>query len=1172
MPAHVRDIAKKTMSSWRLGCVRGVSLGMQISLAMACSVGNLKAATGEDPKSPEPVVITEKPEINVLLLGYYIWAHPNYVELCKKEGIKIYGPMATDPTGADPKNYSVEFLKQFHVVIASGPLERPWDPQVVREGIKPGVVANLLEYNRQGGGLLFTPLGAGYGADAWNESIGKRIDAVALNEALDDPSHDVSVSLMASFRDRMRYIWTTDIKPHPVTEGVRGLFFGRIGEWGWPATIPMKFGKSWEVIVRGMDSARTTINGIKAGSGERVFKFTDQTGTYSTRPEVVGVRDAEGERVGRMMVQPIYTAWTWGNYGHPAMKEAFLFNGDGIHFSDGQRLLLNSWRWLAEPALAGEGFGGYQPPKKKPDTAVDLTPAVWKDVDWTNVQSEPGLRGLFGAFSAQGGGTGTVADWAKAAREAGLDYLVFTDDPNKHTPETYKALVEECRKNSDEKFVIVPGFGAYDVNGVYRFYPGAPFLPERKYFDEQGRIIQPTGLALSYAWTIGQVPAELGKMPYNPWWEHVVMACAPLTYDGRKLVDDSVNRWLLNCEANDMHLLPISLVRLKAPKSIGPALEKAHMTVLRTQPGADISQFARKGAGGEVLPSYLTNGPVISVWRSENVQGEPFRPNTNRFRILLKTTSDVGLAEVKLIDAADGSIYRRWKPTGEKEFTAVIEENTGDQRTFGLFVTDVNGHTAIAPPVYTYQGANRVWHMGDRLMGLMHTTSWDQSRQKLVTHGTPTGVNYHKGAPDGGGEFTTDHIESLKIQGTEGSGIYPPAFKIKPRLQTDLGTEPTNLVMRYTRLLAGHDLTVFDYKGDYQAAADKKFEFSNPPRPLQETKIANITSRSWNIRSSSLAPVVMMLNEIKVLFKQDVYLKELELARYQGPDFSGEFDTLMIKAGPAEPALTWKFEQGETFKRTTDFLPGGYLYQAKSLAGTMGFIALDDKITVHSEARVHRFMLSKPYLKKYKAGDHLTIRMLRVSRAFEAQQGSNEWLEKFIHDYGIASPPGYKYRVTQGTLKNIAYVLDMDQQNGGATVEIKKYDLPQPLPIRVSGVRKNAIFGEYDLDTKRVRPLPYFEGSVTTSLETQLKDTRLYIGEWMSWDNATVRVSLVSEGTDFLLEAHNPSDKEVTCVFTGAIGFAPLKGFQKEIKIPAYSSIKEKIGSNPETVKLVPIQ
>lgn len=1111
----------------------------------------------------------QKPAIDVLLLGYYIWAKPEYVELCRKEGVNIYGPMK-DPTGADPASYPVDFLKKFHVVVVSGPLEKPWDPQVIRSVIKPGIVENLLEYGRQGGGLVWTPLGAGFGANSWTESIGKRVDAVALDEALTDPTKDVSVSLMQSFRERMRYIWTTDIVKHPVTDGVRGLFFGRTGEWSWPGTIPMQFGKSWTVLVRGMDSTSTTLNGNLPGSGTRDFKYTDKPGTYASNPQLMAVRES-GK--GRMMVQPIYTTWTWGNYGHPAMKDAFLFNGDGTHPSDGQRFLLNSWRWLAEPALAAGGFGGYQAPTKAGgDKPVDLSPVVWQDVDWGKQQGGPEKRGIFGAQSKFGGGNGTVTEWAEAGRSAGLDFIVFTDDPNKHTPETYAALVAECKRNSDANFAIVPGLGCEDVNGIFRFFPDAQELPNKKHFDDKGRITEPTGIAVDYAWTVGQVAAGINKMPYNPWWEHVIMACAPLTYEGGKLTDDGVMRWLKLSEAHVTNLLPLSLVRLSSPAEVSGAAKSAHLSVLRTGNLGDIRQFARTGAGGEVMPSYLSNGPKVPVWRNESGPGEPFRPNSSRFRILLKATSDAGLAEVRIIDADDGSDYRLWKPAGQKEFTATIDETTVNQRVLALIVTDVNGRTAIVPPIYTLQGANRSWQMGDRLMGMHHTTSWDKERKHLVTHGSPAGISYHKGAADGGGEFVTDHIANLKFQGLEGSGIYPPAFKINPVLETDKGREPTSSAMRFEQRLAGHDLAVFDYVGDQQYAAGSKFEFNKTPRIPVDTKIADVVSRNWIMRTRYMAPVVMTVNEIYVTFKQDVQLKRLFLARYHGPDAQGEFNILTIKSGKDQAPETWNFEAGEKFSRNTDFTPGGYLYQAKAIAGTMGFVALDDKVSCVSQARGHEFVLSKKYLGNYRAGDKLTIRMLRVSRAFDDQQGSSAWLEQFLRDYGVATAPSYTYKVSQGKLKEIAYVVDLEPQDGGAKIEVGKFDLPEPLPVRVSGMRKTAILGEYDLDTKRVRPLPYLEGTVTTSIETQLKDTRLYVGEWLGWDNGKTRVSLVTDGTDFLLEAHNPTDAEQICTVTGVSGFAPLKDYRKEFKIAPYTSVKEKIKSAPDTVALVPLK
>ena len=221
---------------------------------------------------------------------------------------------------------------------------------------------------------------------------------------------------------------------------------------------------------------------------------------------------------------------------------------------------------------------------------------------------------------------------------------------------------------------------------------------------------------------------------------------------------------------------------------------------------------------------------------------------------------------------------------------------------------------------------------------------------------------------------------------------------------------------------------------------------------------------------------------------------------------------------------------------------------------------------------MHEFLLSRKYLKAYRAGETLTVRMLRVARAYAAQQGSTEWLEQLLHDYGIAVEPAYPHKVTQGALRGVNYIVDIEPLDGGAAIEVGKYDLPEPLPVRVSGVRRNAILGEYDLDTKRVRPLPYFEGTVTTSVEPQIRDTRLYVGEWLSWDNAEARVSVVPDGTDFLVEVHNPTDREMACALAGAPGFAPLKDWRKEMHVPPYSSVKEKIASAPDTVGLVPMR
>lgn len=1152
--------------------------GLTAAIVAAAMLAATLPAAAEQP----PPTGGSGTRIDVLLLGYYIWSH-GYTNLCRKEGVNIHLAKREDPTAADPANYPVDYLKQFHVIVVSGPMEKPWGPSVVNQSIKPGIVDNLLEYNRQGGGLVWTPLGEGYGALAWNESTGRRIDAEALDESLNSRANRTFASASESLRDKLSYFWTTEVKKHPATDGVRGLFMGIDGEWGWPATIPMKFGSSWEVLVTGMPETRTVTNKTPPGGSQRAHTPSGQTGTYADRPQIIAVRPEGDGRQGRMMVQPIYTTWTWGNYGHPAMKEAFLFNGDGVHPSDGHRFLLNAWRWLAAPAIAA-GFSGVPaaapaPAAKAKVDPPDLSPVGWEaqeTIDWGKIRGGPWMRGLIGARSQYGGGAGTVAEWVAAAKAAGLQYLVFVDDIGTLSADGYAKLIADCKAATDNTFTAIPGLGGYDADGVYRFLPGLDRMPSPLRLTEDGkRFKEHVGICTDSSWATWPVMAEFGKAKYDLWWNHVIAACAPLVYDKGRLVDDAVTRWWYEIEKDNMRLLPLSLVHMDKPSDLAEAARNAHLTVLRTDKGGDIvPNILRWGFSGQIFPSYLTSGPEIAEWVCHGGPSEPYRPNSSRFRLLIKVRSAAGIAKVTLTDLFDGTAYRDWRPGGKPEFTVAVDEPLDRHRLLALVVTDVNGRTAIAPPAHPQMNGNRVWHMSDRLMGLHHRTAWNQDHAQLVGGvGTAQGLGYQKGAPlEATGEFSTGHAERLKFQGIEGAGCYPPAFKLSPTLRV-AGTliQPA---YRYHLALSGHDLTVLDYSGTTRPLQpDAAFTFEAPPSAKEPTPYADVVVRSWGLRQPLMTPVEMVLEEITVAFKQDCRPESLFLGLYHGPDADTDFNLLSIRPGVTGDAQAWTFKAGEKFYRKTAFVPGGYLYQAKMLAGTMGFIALDDRIMAESVARAHQFQVRPELLRDFKAGETITLRMLRVARAFDDQQGNSEWLQQLIADYGIGTGrPGYPYEVVQGQAKEINYIFDLQAENGGAAIKIGKYPLASTLPLRVTGIRATSACGEYDLESKRIRPLPVFEASVTTSVQPAWAASHLYIGEWLTWDRNEARISLVQDGVNFQLEAHNPTDQELTVRLAGAPGFAPLAEFTKTLTIPPHQSITEHIPTEPGSVQLTPLR
>lgn len=134
--------------------------------------------------------------------------------------------------------------------------------------------------------------------------------------------------------------------------------------------------------------------------------------------------------------------------------------------SDGRRLFLNTLRWLAEPSMRARGKGGLEHDSSL-EESEDMPP-VPPAADWSKFQfkDRPSLRGVIGAQSAYSSGEGTVSEWKAAAREAGLDFLVFLEAFDELSPDGLESLKRDCRRLSDETILLVPGFASRNFIGM----------------------------------------------------------------------------------------------------------------------------------------------------------------------------------------------------------------------------------------------------------------------------------------------------------------------------------------------------------------------------------------------------------------------------------------------------------------------------------------------------------------------------------------------------------------------------------------------------------------------------------------------------------------------------------------------------------------------------------
>ena len=1112
--------------------------------------------------------------IEVLFLGHYAPREEQapFQKLkgeLARDGIRLYLNERGRATAYD--TITPELLKQFQVVIFGGDPARQTDTRIDPEGARK-FLAQLDDYSRSGGGVLWIPMSGDHWGTTWNESVGRRYGVQSLEEDIYDPEHEINLNPRSN-QNFLRYYHTSAIEPHPVTEGVRGLLLPRIGEWSWPGTVPMRFGPDWRVLVRGPESMRTIGNLAATGSGEAKFS-PERKGTYAAAPELIGVREASADRKGRMLVFPIYNCHTFLNYGSPVFNDALMKNGAANLPSDGYRLLVNAFRYLAEPARAA-GFGGYKSIRKP--QVENLEPFDWartrfRTDRWsTNDHHQRAFQGVVGARTALTGGRGSVADWVRAAKAAELDFLFFLEDGARLDQQKLDQLVRECAECTDDTFFCSPGYRIRDTLGNALFMSQVTKAPDAKNLTPEGRLRSFGDVINQHSWRNLFGLYRLAQMPLDPQFFFLSSMAAPCTYEGGKLVDDGVARYFA-LEGTGHNYAPVSVVELDDPAQLAEALKTAHRTVVLGRTLRDVVPELERGMR-HPAGCYVTNGPVIEFWGAHNASGNVFRPGANNFRLALAVSSPAGLREVRLTETVSGKLYRRYLPRGAKTFRATIDESISTQRALALEVIDLDGRTALAQPLLTLQNGNRLWPMSDRLMGMHHARVWDADHRQLlqVSGNLGQGITWIKQNHNSAGYAPGSYASQIRnvVYGIDGGKLYPASFGVDPAISGIEKREPAANAYRFRNRLASFDQAVIDYDGALQFVSrpergDLAWCVYPETRPLE---LAEISARTWAVRPRLVTPGNLNVHEVTVKFLRDQQFREIDLAYIRRWDRNHDC-TYSLKDAAGEFFETMPLDS--KWSRRGELPPGGYLYPAGEIAGAVGVVNLGPQ-AFHYTADVNR---SRIFFsgggREFKKGETLVFRWLTFF--YDYPQPPVADLKKLIADYGIAQErPGYRYTLTRGRLESTNFEMVVASEGGGVELEVGRYDLLNNLPLRVEGIAPNAVVGRYDRDRKQLLMLTPFEGGVRTAVNTTLGDTRLYVGELLHFEAPELVTSAVQDQADHLLvELHNPTDRELTCTVTGAPGFEPLQGLNRTVTIPAGESVRLELDTPPETLAFTP--
>ncbi len=648
----------------------------------------------------------------------------------------------------DREPLTAEYLRQFNAVIVVGLRDYNGGGYYGVGGISllntEQNIKLLQQYVLDGGGLLFVPVMAGAGsevAETCNAALAPFKVRVGW-EAVVDEAHRLAV------KELDNYAWTKNIQPHPATAGVTALAYPtQVMRWddAYPLNPVMPADPAWQVLARGEATS----------FGARYVNRVPTPAEAGAAPALAAARPAGKGRVAVFGLGGFYLlthafALRVDANGKPLANQGEATTGyiDGVAYrtgdgktpSDWGLLLDNTLRWLTE-ASAAAGMGGAPaawetklgrvgfPDDPVPDFAVvnwatQAPPPTWahhlpnfrwwrgqpfydEELDPVITRPQRHCRVLIGAHSAYSDGVGTIAEWAKAAKAAGYQAVVFTEAFEALKVTDWSTVIAECKANSTPDFACLQGIDIGDAYGNRFLLLGNNNLPSGGMLTKDGKGLEMTArLSLGFSGHIA-VAHRLGNNPTLP--KELIrhfQAISVYTYAAGKdgtygLVDDAfaAYKWHLDNASNPV---PMAVHELYAPARVAQAAV-GFQQIVPARDALDAVRYFRYGMQHffeNPQRYYITEGPAITGWSIFNKDIGYCDLNRDHFRAVVGATTDdtTPITEAVLYDR--GQVVRRWTPKAPA-FTETVEGEHGYQRYYLLVVTDAKGRRAISPHLRT---------------------------------------------------------------------------------------------------------------------------------------------------------------------------------------------------------------------------------------------------------------------------------------------------------------------------------------------------------------------------------------------------------------------------------------------------------------------------------------
>jgi hypothetical protein len=909
---------------------------------------------------------------------------------------------------------------------------------------------------------------------------------------------------------------------------------------------PLVGDKNWTPLVKAMKGARVVTPRLLGADG--ILGWVDEPNSQP-EPVLAAVRPLDKGRVGVLSMDVIYThAYGYykpksiniGEHAIGALDGAILKKGDGRTPSDTGAFIGRLYAWLGA-ASAQAGFGGYKTSDTLPVFEVQKYPEELSfkpviDIDnfkplpswkhrtgvtlkindkpyWPQI-SDPFIPGevkffkaLVGAHSEFSDGTGSVEEWAKAAKEAGYDAIVFTENFEKLSESNFEKLKVQCEKNTTDDFVCLPGYDIQDVSNNHFMLLGPYLYPRQSWLSPDGKRVKQINMVnycnnnhmiIVHRAASSPLPIERIKS---------IQGMSVFTYRNGKLVDSSLGAYawqVMSASAPNTVVVHETF----SPADVAKEAKTGFQQIL---PGGSLSNaisYFRSGHGNffECPARYIiSEGPSLTAWTVYPRDAGPAEENRQQFRVDIGVSSDVALKTVTLYDGFN--IVRCWRPN-TKEFNTATYFRHDKQYGLWLMAEDANGRKVISTSIRTVPSRFH-FRCSDRQNWLGHVA--------LQYAGTDLPFKFNIFMP---------------IKGTdEGSAIFTetPGTSMAGKLNFPLSSP--ELVLNEVILDEKYVEALFKDVG-----YDNRMAMASKSSGVYDAKV-----RCYSFSALKPDGVFPTLLEYDITLKRDVEPRD-------GTTLFPAFSKLRSKK------YSWydkdgKFVTGELTPTTTLDIPvggivSGLLVLSEGFKIDKGLIGLAYKPTAKGivPAGTH-------YAASFVVpGPHGHFR--------DPLPAFDENPEAWLNALGFGPKLPYQLKLERGKLEGLKVTTRITPENGSVAGEITKAgDSPAPITLEISGMNANWPVGIWRPGDAIPVFGTVFEGKAWARLDPS-KAGKFVAGNLIVAGDPNLSITVIAWTKDRLrLELHNPGAEAISIGVSTVPGLQDLKILKKDVSVPAGSSV-----------------